>query len=409
MTSITGDLATSPTTTRQVLIRGLAIISLVAAVIHFAVAGEHFEEYWAFGVFMLGAAWFQLGWAVAVTLRPTRLVLALGAAVNAGIVAVYLVTRTVGDVVGPTPHEVEPVGFGDLFCTVCEAAIVAGAVVLLLTGLQRAVSRGRFTLVSVAAGVAAAGLLSVVLVDGGSEMVMGADDAPATSPTSTGMTGMHMSATSSISLPTTSPAGAVVPPDPNMQMEPGMKMAQASCTSAPTAAQESAAVSLVDTTWNADQKYQSLAAAKAAGFVPITPTGLPVVHYINLANYRAAARGGTVLNPTAPQSLVYANTPNGAVLAAVMYMSTRRDGTPPSPGGCLTQWHVHTNLCTTLQRGVVALADPTCPAGSVNRVTGPMLHVWFVPIPGGPTAVDAPDAQVVQAAGKVRHPANAKA
>lgn len=101
-----------------------------------------------------------------------------------------------------------------------------GAVVLLLTRLQQAVSRGRFTLVSVAAGVAVAALLSVALVDGGFEMVMGADAAPVTSRTSTGMSGMH-----------TSPAGAVALPDPNMQMEPGMKMARATCTSAPTSAQ----------------------------------------------------------------------------------------------------------------------------------------------------------------------------
>jgi hypothetical protein len=410
MTSTTGT--TAPMTMRQVALRSLAVVSVVGAVIHFAVAGEHFKEYWAFGVFMLGAAWFQLGWAVAVTLRPTRLVLALGAVANAGIVVVYIVTRTVGDVVGPTPRSVEPVGFGDLFCTVCEAALVVGAVVLLRARLQRPVSRGRFTLASAAAGVAAAALLSVALVDGGSDMVMGADAAAVTNPAAggtNGMGGMPMNTTTSISLPTTSPAGPVTMPDPNMQMEPGMKMARSSCTSAPTSAQESAAVSLVDTTWSADQKYQSLAVAKAAGFVPITPTGLPVVHYGNQANQRATAHGGPVLDPTAPQALVYANTPSGAVLAAVMYMTTSRQDTPPSPGGCLTQWHVHTNLCTTRGRGVIALADPTCPAGSVNRVTAPMLHVWFVPIPGGPTAVDAPDAQVVQAATKVTHPDNAQA
>jgi hypothetical protein len=38
-----------------------------------------------------------------------------------------------------------------------------------------------------------------------------------------------------------------------------------------------------------------------------------------------------------------------------------------------------------------------------------MLHVWYVPIPGGPTAVDAPDSQVVRAAEQVPAPANAKA
>jgi hypothetical protein len=38
-----------------------------------------------------------------------------------------------------------------------------------------------------------------------------------------------------------------------------------------------------------------------------------------------------------------------------------------------------------------------------------MMHVWFVPIPGGPTAIDAPDAQVVHAAEQVASPRNGTA
>ena len=143
----------------------------------------------------------------------------------------------------------------------------------------------------------------------------------------------------------------------------------------------------------------------------MTPTGAPVVHYISAASYRSTVLGGPVLNYQAPQSLVYANTPKGAVLAAAMYI-TAPGGATPQPGGCLTQWHVHTNLCLTRGLGVVGIEDaahPACPAGSRNRVTPPMIHVWFVPIPGGPTAVDAPDAQVVRAAEQVTSPANARA
>ena len=39
-------------------------------------------------------------------------------------------------------------------------------------------------------------------------------------------------------------------------------------------------------------------------------------------------------------------------------------------------------------------------------MTPPMLHIWYVPIPGGPTAVDASDAQIVTAASRVSAPAN---
>ena len=118
-----------------------------------------------------------------------------------------------------------------------------------------------------------------------------------------------------------------------------------------------------------------------------------------------------MLDPAKPQSLVYANTPKGAVLVAAMYITTP-GGVTPQPGGCLTQWHVHTNLC--LRRGfgvvgVVTAAHPTCPPGSRNHVTPPMMHVWFVPIPGGPTAIDASDAQIVRAAERVRAPVNGPA
>src|SRR5258708_643783 len=107
-------------TWRVLLLRCLAVTSIVAAVIHFAVSGQHFAEYWVFGVFMLAVAWLQLAWAVALIAAPSRALLALGAALNAVVIGVYVVTRTVGDIIGPTPHGTEPVGFGDAFCTACE-------------------------------------------------------------------------------------------------------------------------------------------------------------------------------------------------------------------------------------------------------------------------------------------------
>ena len=162
-------------------------------------------------------------------------------------------------------------------------------------------------------------------------------------------------------------------------------------------------MNLVDTSWKDVQKFRSLAAAEAAGYFAITPAGPPVVHYLNIKYYLDTLKGGPILDTTQPQSLVYANTPGGAVLAAAMYISPKGDGTP-QPGGCLTQWHEHTNLCISslgVVTGVVNAEHSSCPAGSTNKVTPPMMHVWFVPIPGGPTAIDAPDAQVVRAAEKV--------
>lgn len=396
----------------------LAIISAATAVIHFAVAGSHFDEYWAFGVFMLVVAWLQLLWAVgavATAARPRRLLLAGGAVLDAGVIAVYIVTRTAGDVIGPAPHAVEPFGFGDLLCTVLEAILVAGCAWLLIAGTDRPVRRQRMITAPAATAVVTAVLLSAALVAGGPEMAMNTGGNSAAGGTSSGGGSMQMggAGTPAIKLPTATPAGDITMPDTNMQMMPGMRMASsAPCTATPTTAQQQAAVTLVDNSWAGAHTYQSLAAAKAAGYRPITPAGAPVVHYLNPAYYRDTVLGGPVLNTAEPQSLVYANTPKGAVLVAAMYITSPRHGPTPQPGGCLTQWHVHTNLCLSRGLGVVgsiSAGQPSCPPGSVNRVTQPMMHIWFVPIPGGPTAIDAPDAQVVQAAEQVSSPPNGTA
>lgn len=404
----------------QTMARCLAILSGVAAIIHFAVANEHYQEYWAFGVFMIGAGVLQAAWAGAVLVSPRRWMWVAGAVLNGGIVGVYIITRTVGDIVGPTPREVEPVGFGDAFCTVLEALLVVGCLAVLL-GWSAKIVRPRAAgwAVGVTGSVMAA-LLVVALLDGGPEMAMSADMTAAPSAPSTpagSPTGgqMSMNAAPSVQnaalhLKTASPAGAITMPRPMMQMSRGMKMASPACTAMPTAAQQAAAVTLVNRSWADAQKFRSLAAAKAAGYVAITPTGLPVVHYLNLNYYRDSLSGGPVINPAQPQSLVYANTPKGAVLVASMFLSSPGTTSPPQPGGCLTQWHLHTNLCFGGFGTVVGITHAgVCAAGSVHRITPPMMHVWYVPIPGGPTAVDAPDAQVVRAAEQVRSPRNAMA
>jgi hypothetical protein len=421
-----GPGSTPPTTTAQTLTRCLAILSCTAAVIHFAVADMHYQEYWAFGVFMVTTAILQMSWAVAALLtRGSRWLWAGGALLNGGIVAVYVVTRTIGDVVGPTPHEVEPVGFGDAFCTALEVLLVIGCVALLVERSTRVVRARQAGWMVSATGAVMAGLLVVALLDGGSEMTMSADASPATATAAnasshmamTGKSAKHMSmnnasniAASAIHLKTTSPAGAVEMPQPGMQMEAGMKMASGPCTATPTAAQQAFTVRLVNQSWRDAQRFRSLAAAKAAGYVPITPVGLPVVHYLNMASYRSTLLGGAVIKPADPQSLVYANTPKGAVLAASMYLTRPGTTSPPQPGGCLTQWHVHTNLCFGSFGTVVGLTeDGKCAPGGVHRPTPPMTHIWYIPIPGGPTAVDASDAQVVHAAMQVRAPHNGTA
>jgi hypothetical protein len=425
-TGLISEPGTAPSASMvQTVARCLAILSAVAAVIHFAVADAHYQEYWAFGVFMVGAAIAQLAWSALAMLDGRRWLWAVGAVLNAGIVVVYVVTRTVGDVVGPTPREVEPIGFGDAFCTGLEVVIALGCVGLLLSRTDRVVRSQPAGLTIGATGAVMSVLLVVALLDGGSEMSMSmsaeADTAaPASAASVVSPPGMTMNMTrpstqsgtqpAAVHLKTRSPGGDITMPSPTMAMPHGMKMASGPCTSTPTAAQERATVQLVNRTWADAKKYRSLAAAQAAGYFPITPTGRAVVHYINPAYYQKTLMGRQVLTPSQPQSLVYANTTKGAVLVASMFIMSPAVPRAPQPGGCLTQWHIHTNLCFK-DAGVVAATGngTSCPAGSVKRLTPPMLHVWFVPVPGGPTAVDAPDNAVLRAAERVTAPGNGAA
>jgi hypothetical protein len=224
--------------------------------------------------------------------------------------------------------------------------------------------------------------------------------------TGTGMPGMGGGggSNSPLSLSTSSPAGNITWPLAMGSMGAGMQMVTPTCTTDPTTAQQAAAVSLVNQTVSAVAPFESLAAAKAAGYVPITPSGASVVHYANPA-YLATPQ---TLDPGAIEALVYANTSHGAILVAAMYaMANNQVGqTPPMPGGCLTEWHLHTNLCFSNTSGAVVGVEHSgaCAAGSTNHVTQPMIHVWLAPLTGGPLVVDAPDAQVVAAASQLPVP-----
>jgi len=301
-------------------------------------------------------------------------------------------------------------------CLAVGTVVAVGCGSLLAVKADHPVRRRRLVTAPASAGVVAVAVLGVALATGTPALGTSAQGTQGTSGSSASgaMPGMNMSggANSSIELANDTPAGNITLPDTNMQMMTGMRMADPNaCTATPTKAQQTATVSMVNTSWNDAKKYQSLAVAKAAGYVPITPSGDSVVHYLNAAYYQSVLKGGPVLNYQDPQSLVYANTANGAVLVAAMYI-TSYNGPTPQPGGCLTQWHVHTDLCLTGTLDVVGGVGPgqtTCPPGSSNRVTPAMIHVWFVPIPGGPTAIDAPNDQVVQTAEQVHAPINGTA
>ena len=160
------------------LIGSIAILcSAGAAAIHFAVLGEHFDESWLYGAFFAVVAWFQVVWALAVLREASPGLYWAGAAVNAAIIAIWAVTRTLGVPIGPASGEVEAVGVADVFATLFEVVIVlTGAFLALRVAKQDGEPPfpGFWFAVGVAAVVvAAATSFSLVDLAGGEEAAGG--------------------------------------------------------------------------------------------------------------------------------------------------------------------------------------------------------------------------------------------
>ena len=100
-------------------------LSLGAGLIHLSVIPSHIEEYWLFGVLFGIAAALQFAWAEAVRRLPDhRRLLLAGAALNAGLVAVWIASRTTGLPIGGDPGVPEPVGLRDVVATVDELCLL---------------------------------------------------------------------------------------------------------------------------------------------------------------------------------------------------------------------------------------------------------------------------------------------
>lgn len=137
-----------------------------AAAIHYAVAAEHFEEWWGFGLFFVASAVAQLVWAVVVVASRSRLVIWSGVIGNAAIVVLWIVTRTVGTLVGPEPATPEPIGLADSVATAFEMTIVVAGIWLAWSvRMRRALSsRLAWVVSSVTLVLTSVALLSVLEV-----------------------------------------------------------------------------------------------------------------------------------------------------------------------------------------------------------------------------------------------------
>jgi len=158
-----------------------------------------------------------------------------------------------------------------------------------------------------------------------------------------------------------------------------------------TLEQAAAAQRLMQETSAAIAPYEDPRAALIAGYR--SSGGGGAVHWMN-ANFE---KHGAVLDPRRPQGLVYVNGRRGPVLVGAMFQGRHLGDFGPDPGGPLTAWHQHEHICFTVVGGLAfSLETPyaTCPLGALSVSVPPMLHVWIVPNPGGPFAVDLDSAVV---------------
>ncbi len=102
----------------------VALLSLGAAWVHLAYAPPHLRQWWAYGAFFVATGVAQALFALLIVRRRQVWVLAAGVAVNAAIIAMYVVSRTYGPPLGPHARVPEVAGPVDLATTAAEVCLV---------------------------------------------------------------------------------------------------------------------------------------------------------------------------------------------------------------------------------------------------------------------------------------------
>ena len=117
-----------------------AALSLTAGLIHIIAAPEHFEEWLGYGLFFFIVASAQILYALILLVEePRRAFLVAGLFGNAAIIALYIVTRTIGiPFFGPRAGEVEVVGALDLISKIVELALIVCLTMMLRSPLRSA-------------------------------------------------------------------------------------------------------------------------------------------------------------------------------------------------------------------------------------------------------------------------------
>lgn len=135
---------------RRLTYAAAALSMILAGLVHGLVTPKHFDKWWGYGLFFFVAAFAQVAYGVLLLLRPwahdetggersdpetdrrTVAYYVMGIAGNLAIIALWVVTRTVGiPFFGPDAGEVEEVTLISLVSKAIEAALIVCLIVLI--------------------------------------------------------------------------------------------------------------------------------------------------------------------------------------------------------------------------------------------------------------------------------------
>lgn len=147
----------------------------------------------------------------------------------------------------------------------------------------------------------------------------------------------------------------------------------------PTEGERAAAQTLHDAVVRGIAPFADPAVAGAAGYDVAGIAGRDF--HAGNAGYEG---DGRTLDPERPETLVYAQAPDGRpVLVGAMFLMDGIGESGPTVGGPLTIWHGHEHVCIALlPPSITAILSPlgSCPVGSFDLpLTTEMIHVWTVP------------------------------
>jgi hypothetical protein len=368
----------------------LAALALGAGVIHFAVSGGHFDVGWSHGAFFAVVAWLQLSYAVGVVLRPTRRLLAAGVLLNAGVIAVWMMSRIWGVPVGPEAWTPEPVSLADALSSGFEAGIVVlSLAVLVRPALAQRRVRPSFAMSGLGVTCIAVAAISTVALtpafasdhhgSGGHGEMAGGHHGGAVKEGKAHAAGHAGGSTE-----------AVIKADGKSACEQaGVANAGNSGhghrgpvpfqpVDAPTRDTLAAQVAQSNAFVAA---HPTVKEAEAAGYNRITPY-VPCIaaHYIKFGNLTG---GG--FDPANPEIVLYDGTSPDSKIVGLSYLQFAQKGVPPEGfAGPSDPWHVHEQLC--LGGGGVlgdeSTTEDECKArgGRVVKLGNLwMNHMWNVP------------------------------